>query len=109
MKGTKKISILVMLVVVFAFATVTVMADPIGNGDFTIESSETRDTASAFQIDAIAGNITELTLDALGVTTFWQGYYGNVTGSIVLANSNNDTMYDWSVSAASGEVYASTG
>ncbi|PLW80939.1 hypothetical protein C0585_00045, partial [Candidatus Woesearchaeota archaeon] len=109
MKGTKKMGMLVLLAVVFAISSMTVFAaDPLGAENITVESSSTRDGASGFNVSAIAGNVTELTIEAISVTQFWQGYYGNVTGTIVLANSNNDTLYDWSVSTATGEIYAST-
>ena len=39
-------------------------------------------------------------------TQTWQGYYGNVTGTITLDDANNNTMYDWSLPDPSGEIFA---
>lgn len=63
---------------------------------------------SAGTNNALAGNVTELTIDGLVNTQAWQGYYGNVTGVIQLANSNSDVMYNWSLANPQGELYAST-
>ncbi|MBR9676090.1 hypothetical protein GOV05_03720, partial [Candidatus Woesearchaeota archaeon] len=70
-------------------------------------STERRTEPGYYQTNAIAGNVTYMNLDATSITNVWQGYYGNITGTVVLANSNNQTMYDWSVSTATGEVFAS--
>jgi len=55
---------------------------------------------------AIAGNLTELTFNASTITRTYQGYYGNITGRIVLGDSNNLTLYDWSLYSPQGEIYA---
>ena len=105
-KGT--ILIMFLLATMFAFSSF-VSADPIGaDGGVTEIGSSTRDHVfSPYNSTAIAGNVTEMNIDAITVTNYWQGYYGNITGSIVLANSNNDTLYDWSITDSSGQVYAS--
>ncbi len=56
---------------------------------------------------AYAGNTTFLDLYADVASMSWQGYYGNVTGTIQLADGNDDVFYNWSVASPSGEVYAS--
>lgn len=103
MKGTK-IGVVLGLLLIFAFS---VVADPIGFDNVTGVSSERRTTASPYNISALAGNVTEMNINAISITQFWQGYYGNITGTIVLANANNETMYDWNIADATGEIYAS--
>ncbi len=56
---------------------------------------------------AYAGNLTYLEIYADSASMSWQGYYGNVTGVIELANGDGDVFYNWSVANPSGEVYAS--
>ncbi|MBU0665927.1 MAG: hypothetical protein ABIC91_02590 [Nanoarchaeota archaeon] len=56
---------------------------------------------------AEAGNITEITIDGIGGTKFWQGYYGEITGEIVLEDANGNRMYNWSDAEPQGEIYAS--
>ncbi|MBR9692795.1 hypothetical protein GOV07_02570 [Candidatus Woesearchaeota archaeon] len=84
-------------------------ADPNNPTSLTWESSSRRDlsTVPSQQVNALAGNVTQLSIDALSITQSWQGYYGNVSGTIGLWNSNNDTFYNWSMASAAGEVYAS--
>lgn len=56
---------------------------------------------------AIAGNLSEISLVATSSTQSWHGYYGNVSGTIQLADSTDNVFYNWSETTPSGEVYAS--
>ncbi len=59
-------------------------------------------------VDAQAGNVTALNIDATAITEAWQGYYGNITGSITLEDASGDVFYNWSsFNSLTGEVYAS--
>ncbi len=55
---------------------------------------------------ALAGNITQMNLFGYTITQSWQGYYGNVSGTLQLADSNNKALYNWSILTPYGEVYA---
>lgn len=57
---------------------------------------------------AIAGNVSNIDLNAFSTTQAWQGYYGNVTGTIQLADGSDNVMYNWSDVSPRGQVYAST-
>jgi len=65
-------------------------------------------TTSAGNNSAIAGNVTELSIDGYAITQSWQGYFGNVTGTIMLADNTDNVMYNWSLASPEGEIYAST-
>ena len=56
---------------------------------------------------AHAGNVTELNVFGYSTTRAWQGYFGNVTGVIQLADSSDHIMYNWTSANPRGEVYAS--
>jgi hypothetical protein len=72
-----------------------------------IKTEMTNITSTAGNHSAYAGNVTELVLDAPGVTQAWQGYFGNVTGTLELGDASGNILYNWSgVTASSGEVYA---
>lgn len=58
--------------------------------------------------NAIAGNITSITVSGFSVTQSWQGYFGNVTGVITLEDNGGNVMYNWSESSPEGEIFAST-
>jgi hypothetical protein len=83
-----------------------VLAVPLGPSSFETIGSSRYSESNAANVSAIAGNVTELNFIANTVTQTWQGYFGNITGTIVLGNSNNQSMYNWNISAPSGEVYA---
>jgi hypothetical protein len=56
--------------------------------------------------NAIAGNITALVLTGIAQTKAWQGFYGNITGSITLDDAQNYTFYNWTNAKPRGQVYA---
>ena len=58
-------------------------------------------------VNAIAGNVTELNVFGYTTTQSWQGYYGNVTGVIRLADISDNVLYNWSLTTPEGEIYAS--
>ncbi len=72
-------------------------------------SSSHQNATPPGSLDAIAGNVTEITTpEGWGITQAWAGYYGNVSGAIQLADSGNNVLYNWSLSSPEGEVFAST-
>jgi len=92
---------LAILAISFAYALPSGPTDPIVPTDIDRWATWPGKT-----VDAIAGNVTEFDMDTSSITRTWQGYYGNVTGTIVLGDSNNNTLYDWSVSNPQGEIFA---
>jgi hypothetical protein len=61
----------------------------------------------AKNVSAIAGNVTELTITGSSPTKAWQGFYGNITGTLVLEDSSGNVFYNWSVAEPKGTVFAS--
>lgn len=53
------------------------------------------------------GTITILTLNTTQQNYGWKAYVGNVSGKLSLDDVNNWTIYDWSTSITTGEVYVS--
>jgi hypothetical protein len=74
----------------------------------TIITNTTYDIAPrpAATITTVGGSFTTLLLNATTQTPRWKAYVGNVTGQLVLDDSNNKSIYDWFVSSVTGEVYA---
>ncbi len=75
--------------------------------DITFNVTTRADPDTAENHDANAGNVTYMTLYGYSVTQSWQGYYGNVSGTIMLADQNDAVLYNWSLVDPEGEVYAS--
>ena len=103
----KKILLILLLLGALSSAAV---ADPYGPDNITRDSDERRTSfgSGAFQVDAQAGNVTQLSINTSILTSRWQGYYGNISGSITLDNAAGWTLYDWSAGdlAVTGEIYA---
>jgi hypothetical protein len=95
----------VMLLLVFGVGTTMALAAPAGTS-YSIKNSTRGTDATAPQLPAQAGNVTEVNFNQTAITNVWQGYFGNVSGKIVLANAQNVSMYEWNTTASTGQVYA---
>lgn len=98
-------------VVFFLFLLISVSPvlaiQPFGaNYTFVNSSTATPDTPSS--IPAQAGNVTEVNINGFTTTQSWQGYFGNVSGTIFLADGSDNQMYNWSLASPQGEIYATT-
>jgi hypothetical protein len=96
--------------VILVLATATVFAIDIPMGAETlIEGWDGTLNASQLSVsthEAYAGNITEINLTGRSQTKRWQGYYGDITGTITLDDAQNWTMYDWYNPEPRGEIFA---
>lgn len=86
-----------------------VLADPVGpsitqKGNTTSSGSG----VSTIENDAssIGGNIIYLDLTVRQQNPHYKAYVGNVTGNYVLEDSANFSIYEWTLSSITGEVYA---
>lgn len=103
MKGNKWIAVL--MLGILALSLVSAAPDP--SGATLAEGSESRGTNPGVSTtNAQAGNVTALNIDQTRITDIWQGFFGNVSGQIVLENSAGANFYDWTLAAITGEVYA---
>ncbi|MEM2139158.1 MAG: hypothetical protein QXM96_03315 [Candidatus Woesearchaeota archaeon] len=96
------------LIILFVFCLFFsyVKAQPTGADVIRGESSRGTGTSATTQ-DAQAGNVTGLIINQTSITRIWQGFYGNVSGQIVLENSAGNNFYDWTLATVTGQVYAS--
>ena len=90
------------------FLTANVMAVQPFGANYTEVSSTRAPMDTAQDHEALAGNVTEITVSGFATTQTWQGYFGNVSGTIQLADSSDKVMYNWSLASPEGEVYATT-
>ncbi len=108
MKGRDNLAILILVVLTFGlFLYTTSAVEPNGA---TLEDplrTERAPSGTAGNNSAMAGNITEISVFGYSTTTAWQGYLGNVSGAIRLADASGDVLYNWTLTSPSGEVYAS--
>jgi hypothetical protein len=103
----KRIAYWTMITMLIVFSIRAVSGYPIPPDSLTADKSSSYNmTGNGFQVPAQAGNITAIEIFDQRSTLFWQGYYGNVTGRIVLDDAANNTMYAWELATPSGEIYA---
>jgi hypothetical protein len=103
MKNAGFICALLILAAVFSCAA---YAAPTGPDSVTVNSTSRRGNTPAVNTSAVAGNVTGLNINITWVTNSWQGYFGNISGVIVLDDANNKSMYSWVDASPSGEIYA---
>ncbi len=99
--------VLLVVVLLFNISLVVIAVEPFGASVNPL-TSERAPQDSPQGINAVAGNVTELNIFGYSITQSWQGYFGNVTGVIMLADSSDKVMYNWSAASPQGEIYAST-
>jgi len=93
--------------VLFVLASGVVLAIVPNGAQVTDLGNQTAPADAAGNHSAFAGNMTELNLWGYSVTQSWQGYFGNVSGTIMLADAGDRVMYNWSLASPQGEIYAS--
>lgn len=110
MNKFNRLFLLSALLLVFLSATVLAVepfgadVNPVSPSDRSSEANYPAD----FDPNAVAGNITSMDVTGYSITQSWQGYFGNVTGTVMLADSSENIMYNWSLASPEGEIYAST-
>jgi hypothetical protein len=103
----KRIAYWTMITMLIIFSIKAAIAYPSSPQSITVDQSgRYNQTDQGYEIQAQAGNVTALTFYSERSTLFWQGYYGNITGRIVLDDASNDTMFAWDLATPSGELYA---
>ncbi len=99
------LSLFVLLLII---AAVFIYAAPEGPSTLTVAATSRRGPESTSNITALAGNVTRITIAGTSTTQSWQGYYGNVTGTIALNTAGGKMLYSWSLANPSGEIYATS-
>lgn len=79
----------------------------------TVSGNTTKNAASTTKINSTINNsispggfIFTMNLDSVQQDTRWKGYVGNVTGTLTLDDAADNTLFSWSLSSVTGEVYA---
>ncbi len=80
-------------------------ATPVGP-IITPVSNETATPSPASLLNTTGGSITTILINATTQNLRWKAFVGNVTGKLTLDDAGNNTIYDWSLSSVSGEIYA---
>ncbi len=107
-KDTALMTLLAILVITISAGVTHAIGEPGGPDTLEEQRTERYTTLDPNTTQAQAGNLTELNMTATSATKGWQGFFGNISGTITLEDSDGDTFYDWTTNEPEGEVYAST-
>jgi len=76
----------------------------------TFVSSSTGTAPAPTTLTAIGGNVTAVNISGTSVTDRWAGFFGNISGTVRLADSTGNKFYQWTVNVITGSVvYATNG
>jgi hypothetical protein len=99
------LAIVAILSAYYVYAAPQVAPNP-PNALTILNSTRYVDYNTSIAVEAEAGNVSELIINDTRSTEAWQGYYGNITGQIVLADGSNAKFYSWDLLSPTGEVFA---
>lgn len=102
----RTIVIAVIVVALVAAFTGIVSATPTEAISLDEGANETKSVTVGANTTAIGGYVTEIDISISQQTRKWQGYYGNVSGGIVLMDGSGNSMYNWTIDDPTGEIYA---
>jgi hypothetical protein len=107
-KIRRNVTFLVACLLMVSFASVYLAsAAPQGATIVGTPSVDTGPTVAPTSRTDPGGRIITLGLNLEQQNSGWKAYIGNTTGTYVLQNANNFSIYEWPLTTASGEVYIS--
>lgn len=99
---------LVVLLLTLLFSAFVLFVESAPQGVVILyNNTENASSRPAAEHTAAGGSFTTLVLNVTSQTSKWKAYVGNVSGKLTLDNSNNMTIYDWTLTTVQGEVYVS--
>lgn len=104
MKNNRIIAIAVFFIIVILTFNYT-QGQPAG-AQITYNTTETKTPAAAEYLNTSGGTFTTLILSSETQNLRWKAYAGNVTGVLTLDDSGDYSIYQWSLTKITGEVYA---
>ena len=107
-----KLLLIIIFSVTLSLVITFVNAVPTGP-TVTVLGNTTKNTTQATKVNSTingtispGGYIFTLNLNSLQVNTRWKAYVGNVTGTLTLDDAYDNTIFQWSLTSVTGEVYA---
>lgn len=98
------------LILLLAFALIATPVSALVEGATTVTEGTQSESGgdTALSDNAEGGYINSLDIAGSTQTSMWQGYYGNVTGTLTLEDSSGNSMITWIYDDKGGEVFATT-
>jgi hypothetical protein len=88
------------------YTAIAVFSAPKGANVTILGSERASISVSPDDSNAEAGNVSAVNLFAISISRSWQGFYGNVTGDIILEGASGSNFYNWNIASPQGQVYA---
>lgn len=101
----KYLFVVLIVLLLFLINLGILFATPVGPS-IVSNSSETGPIRNSAMINTTGGSITTIDLNATTQNIRWKAYVGNVSGTLTLDDGVNNTVFDWTLGAVVGEVYA---
>ena len=101
----KRIVFMIMSVIIMSFLMKMATALPTGPTS-TFIANETKGPSGATLINTSGGSITTVILNTSAQNLKWKAFVGNVTGTLTLDDTSNNTIFDWSLTDVIGEIYS---
>lgn len=89
--------------IIAAILSVSV-AVAVPTGATVSEGTQETYTPSAESVTTEGGNVTQVNITGVTITNKWAGFWGEVSGYIVLADSSGKNFYNWTISDPTGAV-----
>ncbi|MEK6946851.1 MAG: hypothetical protein AABX32_04555, partial [Nanoarchaeota archaeon] len=104
--------LIIALSTIFSLILTAVHAVPAGP-TLTVFGNQTKVVANGTKVNSTlngttspGGYIFTAILDSTQQNTRWKGYVGNVTGTLTLDDASANTLFAWTLTSVTGEVYA---
>jgi hypothetical protein len=105
LKKTVNGAIIVIFFFVFVMSLVYA-ATPVGPSTINSAINETKTAAGAYMLNTSGGYITTLNISSTTQNPRWKAFVGRLTGRYTLDDASGATIYDWSSTSVSGQVFA---
>lgn len=113
-KRLENILFLIFCTASFSSLFLPVIAEPVGP-TVTMLSNTTKSPINGTAVNSTMGDesargyIFTMGLNSVQQNIRWKGYVGNVTGTFTLDDADDYTLFEWTITAVAGEVYATRG
>ena len=79
-----------------------------GGANITEGGSSSASGTSSTSLNIEDGNVTYVDIYSQQITGKWAGFFGNVSGALILGDSSNNLFYSWTVTNFDGAVVYAT-
>jgi len=110
-KKMKKIGVAGIIIVLLCLTLLTIKVraiDPVGPDAIELVSNDTQNTTAAKMVNISGGRIATLNVNATIQNPRWKAFIGNVTGKFTLMDSSGSAVFDWTIAAITGRIYATS-